>query len=93
MDDHDVKMLLLGKQPRHALNRGQQQRLDLAMKRFLQNTDDFRTKSLDLNPMCGRIYTRPPEESMQQAAQWDRLWREDMRRKSQENNDEDGNPE
>jgi hypothetical protein len=93
MDDHDVKMLLLGKQPRHALNRGQQQRLDLAMKRFLQNTDDFRTKSLDLNPMCGRIYTRPPEESMQQAAQWDRLRREDMRRKSQENNDEDKNSE
>jgi hypothetical protein len=83
MSNHQLKMLLLGKQLHHELSRTQQKRLDLAMKKFLQDLDDYRTNDLDLNPMCGRTYTRPPEESMQQAAQWDRMWREDMRRTAQ----------
>jgi hypothetical protein len=83
MSKHQRKMLLLGKQLRHELSRTQQKRIDSAMKKFLQDLDDYRTNDLDLNPMCGRTYTRPPEESMQQAAQWDRMWREDMRRTAQ----------
>jgi hypothetical protein len=49
----------------------------------LEAIDDYRTLKLGLNPMCGRTYTRPPEESMQQAALWDRMSREDSVRQSQ----------
>jgi hypothetical protein len=69
----------LGKQLRTQLRLDQQRAVDLAVKVALEETDDFRTGTLQLNPMCGRTYTRPPEESMQQAALWDRMWREDQR--------------
>jgi hypothetical protein len=74
---HDKKMFLLGHQMRQTLSIDQQLALDLAVKVALESIDDFRTEKLGLNPMCGRTYTRPPEHSMQQAALWDRLWKED----------------
>jgi hypothetical protein len=74
---HDKKMFLLGHQMRQTLSIDQQLALDLAVKVALESIDDFRTEKLGVNPMCGRTYTRPPEHSMQQAALWDRLWKED----------------
>ena len=76
--DHDKKMTLLGKQMENKLGRTQQKRIDLAVKVALEKIDTFRTTKLLLNPMCGRTYTRPPEESLQQAALWDRMWREEI---------------
>jgi hypothetical protein len=75
---HETKMFLLGKKLKSPLSRGRQKELDYAMKQFLEQMDDYRTDSLGMNPMCGRTYTRPPEDSLQQAAQWDRMWRQDM---------------
>jgi hypothetical protein len=68
--DHDYKMMLLGKRMKSRLNRKQQKSIDLAVEIALEAIDDYRTESKGLNPMCGRTYTRPPEESMQQAALW-----------------------
>jgi hypothetical protein len=78
--DHETKMFLLGKQMKHKLHLAQQRELDLSVKLQLEAIDDFRTLELELNPMCGRTYTRPPEESMQQAALWDRMWRQQQGR-------------
>jgi hypothetical protein len=72
-------MFLLGKQMTNTLTLQQQKDLDTAMKHTLEQTDDYRTNELGLNPMCGRTYTRPTEESMQQAALWNRMWNEDRR--------------
>jgi hypothetical protein len=66
LDDHEKKMFLLGKQMHARLDRTQERELDLAMKHFLEYIDDWRTTELELNPMCGRTYTSPPEESLQQ---------------------------
>ena len=81
--DHDKRMLLLGKKFEMNLSADQDRRVDSAMKEFLATTDDYRTKNLGLNPMAGKTYTQPPEESMQQAALWNRLWAEEMRRREQ----------
>ena len=75
---HESKMFLLGKQLALALSTPQQIDLDLGVKKVLEDIDDFRTDTFHLNPMCGRTYTRPPEASLQQAALWDRMWREDQ---------------
>ena len=76
--DHERKMLLLGQQFEERLSASQKLRIDLRMKKFLEDMDDYRTERLGLISMTGRTYTQPPEESMQQAALWDRLWSEDM---------------
>ena len=75
---HYKKMTLLGRQLSNHLDHKQQVALDKAVKDALQDIDDFRTDQLGMNPMCGRTYTRPPEESLQQAALWDRMWKEDV---------------
>lgn len=76
--DHEKKMLLLGQRFQERLSAPQERRIDSGMKRFLEEMDDYRTEHLGFNSMTGRTYTQPPEESMQQAALWDRLWSEDM---------------
>jgi hypothetical protein len=81
--NHGKKMLLLGKQMKNKLSKRQQKDLDTAVKRALETIDDFRTEEKGLNPMCGRTYTRPPEETLQQAALWDRQWREECHRRRQ----------
>jgi len=77
LDNHDKKMMLLGKQMTNQLNLKQRVELDSAVKHCLETIDDHRIADLQMNPMCGRTYTRPPEESMQQAALWDRMWKEE----------------
>ena len=82
--NHDKKMCLLGKQMQVRLSIQQQRDLDTAVKQALQTMDDHRTQFLNLNPMCGHSYTRPTEETMQQAALWHRMWREDQDRQQQQ---------
>jgi hypothetical protein len=94
LEPHEKKMFLLGKQLKNKLRQESQKELDLAMKQFLVSTDDYRVDELGLNPMCGRTYTRPPEESLQQAAQWDRMWRAEQwtnNKKAPEGGDDDHN--
>jgi hypothetical protein len=56
---HNKKIFLLGKQMTNTLQLQQQKDLDTAVQHALERTDDYRTTVRELNPMCGRTYTRP----------------------------------
>ena len=78
--DHDKKMTLLGRQLHRRLSLKQQRDLDTAVKISLESMDDYRVNKKSFNPMCGRTHTRPPDSSLQQAALWNRTWKEHCHR-------------
>ena len=76
--DHERKMTLLGRQLQNKLTRDQRVKVDSITKDALLKMDDGRIELLGLQPMTGTTYCGPPEETLQQAAQWRRMMLEEQ---------------
>ncbi len=54
------------------LDRNQKIATDLAVKEAFQQMDDIRIQEYNLQPLNGKLYSRPPEGTLEQAAAWNR---------------------
>jgi hypothetical protein len=57
----------------------QQMRMDSSVKRMLKAANTLRTTDFDLQPLTGKLYTRPPEHTAQLLHQWQTMEDERLR--------------
>ena len=73
MSKQDKYMTLLGKQMENEMTMEQQIPLDSATKKMLKEMDALRTNLYGLQPLTGRTYNRPPEQTAQMLQQWQQM--------------------
>jgi hypothetical protein len=77
-------MTLLGKQMDCGATMKQQRQLDSAVKNMLSDMNTIRTEQHQLQPLTGKTYSRPPEETAQMAELWQEMELEREQRRDQE---------